>query len=163
MEAKRQRKSPSGRPPKFDEASTPITVTLPLRTLEALRRIDRDRARAIVKCVDAASGDAPPPKGIEIINAFGEFSLIVVPPCPSLRRLAGLRLVEIAPDRFLLVGVGDYTAGALELELMDLIEKLSPEEESERALLDELRLILSRHRRLENITGGKILLIDMSE
>ena len=160
MEAKRQRKSTTGRPPKFDEASTPVTVTLPLRTLEALRSIDRDRARAIVKCVDAASGGPPAPVGIEIINAFGPFSLIVVPPCPSLGKLAGLRLVEIAPDRFLLVTVGDYSTQDLELDLHDLMEKQPPEDEAERALLDELRHMLARHRRQESITGGKILLID---
>ena len=162
MDAKRQRKSPSGRPPKFGEASAPVTVTLPLRTLEALRRIDRDRAKAIVRCVDAASGDAPAPKDIEIINAFGAFSLIVVPACPSLRKLAGLRLVEIAPERFLLVTAEDYSTQALELDLLDLMEKQPPEDETERTLLDELRQVLSRHRRRESISGGKILLIDTS-
>ena len=47
-------KSAGGRPPKFDEPRRPVTVTLPKRTLSALAALDADRARAIVKLVDAA-------------------------------------------------------------------------------------------------------------
>src|SRR5690606_34115626 len=44
-------RAPVGRPPKFREPSGPVTVTLPNRTLAQLRRIDADRAKAIVKAV----------------------------------------------------------------------------------------------------------------
>lgn len=160
MGKKEQRKSPAGRPPKFAEASCPVTVTLPLRTLDALQRIDKDRAKAIVSCVNAVvEGENAAPKGVEIVTAFEGFSLIIVPPCPCLDRLERLRLVEIAPDRFLLVVAEGYSVQMLELDLLDLMEDLAPEAETERRLLTELKLVLSRHRRQESIKSGQILLL----
>jgi len=44
-----------GRPRKFQEASRPVTVTLPQRTLELLSTFDEDRGRAIVKVTDAVA------------------------------------------------------------------------------------------------------------
>ena len=162
MQEKQQKKSPAGRPPKFAEDSAPVTVTLPLRTLEALRRVNRDRAKAIVACADVVAGrDGAAPKGVEIVKTFEEFGLILVPDCPSLRKMARLRLVEIAPDRFLLVTVGDYSAQDLELDLLDIMERLAPEDEAERPLLEELRQVLSRHRRRDSIASGQILLIGL--
>ena len=161
MNVNQQRKSPAGRPPKFAEASAPVTVTLPLRTLDALRFIDRDRARAIVKCVDAVDGAGGTAAGrVELVKTFEGFGLIIVPPCPSLSGLERLRLVEIAPERFLLVALGDYSAQALELELVDLMEKL-PQDAEDLAHLGELRRVLSRHRRQESIASGRLLLIGL--
>ena len=109
------KKSSPGRPPKFEEASSPVTVTLPLRTLEILARVDRDRAKAIVKCADAmadaALGDK---KRVEIIRVCEGSGLIVIGPCPSLRRIPGLRLVEIAPLRFLLAIIEGCSPHALD-------------------------------------------------
>ena len=58
-----------GRQPKFDEPQRPVTVTLPKRTLSALAALDADRARAIVKVVDAAlSGNRSGAKLVEVIE-----------------------------------------------------------------------------------------------
>ena len=157
-----QRKSSAGRPPKFSEASCPVTITLPIRTLEALQAVDADRARAIVMCVDTVAGSGEKPANrVEVIEAFEGFGMIIMPPCPSLRKLECLRLVEIAPERFLLVALGDYSAQTLELDIQDLLENLAPESEDEGPVLAELKQVLSRNRRQENITSGRLLLIGL--
>lgn len=157
------RKKPSaGRPPKFAEASSPVTVTLPHRTLQALERIDTDRAKAIVKCVDAvASGTQGERKRVEVIEVSEGCGLILIGPCPSLGRIPGLRLVEIAPLRFLLSITDGCTPHALELAIMDLIERLPPEAGQDRNLLVELRQQLSLHRRREGVSTGEILFIEV--
>lgn len=162
MVAKKSRKAPVGRPAKFAEASLPVTVTLPLRTLASLQRIDQDRAKAIVKCTEAVTGAGLADKWhVEIIKVLDDCGLIVIGPCASLHKLPDLRLIEIAPLRFLLVILDNYSPHALELDIMDLIEGLAPEEEEERALLEELRLELSRHRRQDSMTSASILLVDI--
>lgn len=139
-----------------------MTVTLPLRTLDALQRVDRDRAKAIVKCTDAiVDMDSAGRKAVEIIKVFDGQGLIVIGPCPSLHKIPGLRLVEIAPLRFLLAIMAGYSPHALELDIMDLIEELAPEESEERALLSELRQELSRHRRQESMASATILFVDV--
>ena len=47
MKQQTLQKQSAGRPPKFDEASAPVTVTLPLRTLEALRPLGWEPSRFI--------------------------------------------------------------------------------------------------------------------
>ena len=159
MDTKQKRPS-AGRPPKFEEASSPITVTLPLRTLQALERVDRDRAKAMVKCVDALVATAlDEQRRVEVIKVCEGYGLIVIGPCPSLANVPGLRLVEIAPLRFLLVITENCSPHALELAIMDLIERLPPEESEERALLIELRQQLSLHRRREGVSTGEILFV----
>ncbi len=162
MSTKKIRKKSAGRPPKFEEASAPVTVTLPLRTLTSLQRIDQDRAKAIVKCADAVvAATLADRKRVEIIKVFEGSGLIVIGPCPSLHQLPSLRLVEIAPLRFLLVIMKGYSPHALELDIMDIIDRLAPEESEERALLSELRLELSFHRRQESMVSGELLFVDI--
>ena len=53
-DAEPDKKNGGGRPPKFDEPSRPITLTLPESTLEGLRQIDADRGQAVVKLTRGA-------------------------------------------------------------------------------------------------------------
>ena len=157
-----KKKPSAGRPPKFEEVSGPITVTLPHRTLKALEQIDRDRAKAMVKCVDAmTAATLGEHKRVEVIKVCQGYGLIVIGPCPSLANVPGLRLVEIAPLRFLLVITEGCSPYALELAIMDLIERLPPEESEERVLLTELRQQLSLHRRQDGMTTGEILFLNV--
>ena len=84
-------KNKGGRPSKFDEPSRPITVTLPDRILERLADIDGDRAKAIVKAVEAAldtPGGETRPVG-EMPVGSGE-SLLTVADNRFLRRIPWL-------------------------------------------------------------------------
>lgn len=64
------RKHAGGRPPKFPEPCSVITLTLPERTLAQLAMIDNDRARAIAHAAERVVGDqvAVPPPPVEVIR-----------------------------------------------------------------------------------------------
>ncbi len=150
----------SGRPPKFEEARRPITVTLPERTLQQLSHIHADRARAIVKATTAALGfksDTRPL--VDVVEAYPGQALIIVGPSQRLREIDFLRLVEIAPARFLLVFSVGTSIDSLELIVGDILEHLAPEDAYERELLSELHKIIRHRRREKLITKAEILLI----
>ena len=135
----KEKRRSSGRPPKFEEARRPITVTLPERTLQQLGLIHADRARAIVKATTAALGlKAGKRPLIDVVEAYPGQALIIVGPSQRLREIDFLKLVEIAPSRFLLVLSIGTAIDSLEVAVGDLIEHLAPEDVYERELLTEL-------------------------
>jgi hypothetical protein len=156
-----KRKVGGGRPPKFNEESTPITVTLPRRILHNLKTIDRDRAKAIVKCVDhmvqATEGSERKVKVIDVEKGTG---LIVVGPSQSLQSIPWLKLIEITASRFLLAVPSGTAIETLEIAIMDQIDNLSEDMAHEKILLTELRNTITHHRRKDGFTKGEILYID---
>lgn len=155
-----QKKTGGGRPPKFNEKSSPITVTLPHRTIQQLEKVNKDRAKAIVQCVDHTIGPAwKEKKQIEVIPISDDTGLIIIGPNESLKQIPWLKLVEIAPCRFLLSTPSGTNIESLEVALMDLIERLPPDKHSEITMLNELRQLLSQYRRQESVTKGEILFI----
>jgi hypothetical protein len=157
-----EKRRSSGRPPKFEEARRPVTVTLPERTLNQLGLIHADRAQAIVKAATAAfefkSGKRPL---VEIVEAYPGQALIIVGPSRTLKKIDFLRLVEIVPLRFLLVLSSGTAVDTLELAVGDLLEHLAPEDAYERELLSELNKVLRHRRREKGITKAEILLISI--
>jgi hypothetical protein len=150
----------SGRPPKFEEASRPITVTLPERTLKQLEMIHADRARAIVKVAAAALGFKTSKRPfVEVVEAYPEQSLIIVGPSKRLKEIDFLRLVEVSPSRFLLVIPSGTSIESLELAVGDLLEQTPPGDVYEHGLLTELNRIMRQRRRQQDVTKAEILLI----
>jgi len=149
-----------GRPPKFKEDRRPITVTLPERTLQQLSAINSDRARAIVKATAMATGfkssDRPL---VDIVEAYPGQAVIVVGPSKRLHEIEKLRLVEIAPARYLLVIPTGMAIESLEVAIGDLLDRLKPDEAYEFELLTKLYHIMRRYRRQEDVTKAEILLI----
>jgi hypothetical protein len=157
------KKTNSGRPPKFNEESSPITVTLPRRILKKLERVDLDRAKAIVKCVENVTDLAGLPKErVYIARVTDDTGLIVVPSSKSLRSIPWLQLIEITPDRYLLAVPTGTSIESLEIAIMDLIERLPDDEIAEKTLLTDLRHRISYHRRGEEFTKGEILFVKTS-
>lgn len=153
---------PAGRPPKFTEPSVPITITLPNRILEQLEKVDSDRGKAIVKCVEGiAATSLSEKKRVEIVKISDNSGLIVIGPCRCLESIPWLQLIEIAPARFLLSIPHSTDAASLEVAIMDLIENPPTDNEYEIGLLKELRQCISHHRRQEGVTKGQILLINL--
>jgi len=149
-----------GRPPKFNEESGPITVTLPRRIVEKLESIDMDRAKAIVKCVDHVIDYAwPDKKRVEVVEIIKGTGLIVVGPSQSLKNIPWLRIIEIAPCRFLLAVPTGTAIESLEIAIIDLIEHLPEEQKAETTLLKDLRQKIGYHRRLEGVSKAEILFI----
>ena len=155
-----KRETRGGRPPKFDEDSSPITVTLPHRILRNLRDIDRDRAKAIVKCVDYLIQANPEEKKVDVVKVTKDTALLIVPPSRNLQSISWLQLIQISPFRFLLVIPSGTAIEALEIALVDLIERLPEEEAAERSLLTDLRQKLCLNRRRDALSKGEILFVN---
>jgi hypothetical protein len=152
--------SSSGRPPKFNEESRPITVTLPQRILNKLESINSDRAKAIVSCVENASDQVGiQGKKVHIAQVSDDTGLIVVPFSKSLKSIPWLQLIEITSSRFLLAVPTGTSIESLEIAIMDLIERLPEDEIAERTLLMDLRQKISHHRRNAGFTKGEILFV----
>ncbi|MEI6168141.1 MAG: hypothetical protein WCS52_13215 [bacterium] len=155
-------KGAGGRPPKFQEIRRPITVTLPERILKALERVSPDRALALVKCVEEAIGTGHREKNpVELVEVLPGKALIVVNSNRSLSRIEWLRMVEIAPARYLLILPPGMPIERLEVEMRDVIEGLEPGNEGELILLDQLQKMLIQHRRQKNISKAELLLVDV--
>jgi hypothetical protein len=152
----------NGRPPKFKEPSRPITVTLPERTLQKLTTINIDRAQAIVKCVEIAAGNEPTrQKPVEVVEVASGKAIILVGPNNSLKKIRWLRLVEVAPARYLLTIPTGTPIESLEVAILDIIENLSDKEEKERPLLESLRQLISRLRRNETVSKSELLFVSI--
>jgi hypothetical protein len=155
------KRNAGGRPPKYFETRRPITVTLPERILQDLHSINPDRSRAIVKCVETvmAKGNRPP---VELIELTPGKALIVVGQCSSLQQIEWLRLVEIAPLRYLLVLPSGTAVEVLEVALQDLLRNMDPNS-SESLLLKELLGVISHQRRGRSITKAELLFVDIPD
>ena len=155
-----RRKIAGGRPPKFQEPSRPVTVTLPESTLEGLRQINPDRAQAIAK---ATAGTLSQRKGsrplVEIVDVAAKTGLLIIGPCEPLRRIPFLHLVEVAPSRFLLAVDPGNDFKNLEIAIHDVLEEISKDKTRERNLIQLLLANIKTMRKSERGSMAKILLI----
>ena len=149
-----------GRPPKFSEPRRPITVTLPERTLEQLAAIDKDRAKAIVKATEGmihhGKGTERP---VEVVEALAGTGIILVGPSRHLKRIPFLRLVEVAPGRFLLVIPTGTAPDSLEIALVDLLDSIPASEAHERKMITALQLLLRTFRLNRKVSKAEILFV----
>ena len=160
MKARKQKKSLGGRPRKFAEPSGPITITLPERTLRQLAAVDQDRAVAIVKATDAvACHGEKAGQQVKLVQVEPGTSVIVVGPSASLRKIPFLKLVEIAPTRYLLAVPTGTPTETLEIAVMDQIDSLADGEDYERTLLNELRNQIRVLRRAKRMSKHEIILV----
>lgn len=151
----------AGRPPKYDEERRPITVTLPERVLTKLQSVNADRSRAIVKCVEAVTGEGERLlKPLELVEVAPGKALIVVGPSQALKRIEWLRLVEIAPARSLLILPSGTPIEVLEVAIHDLLESLA-EDDDEKELLTRLRDVISFQRRGRTISKAELLFVEI--
>src|SRR5262249_29456524 len=159
-----QIKKPKGRPPKFTESRRPVTVTLPESTLDRLAAINPDRAQAIVKAVGTAvTVDAKNRKQVQLIEVTAGVGIILVGPSRHLKRIKWLRLVEIAPMRYLLTIPSGTAVDSLELALVDLLENVKSLDEWERSMLEQLRELMRTSRVGENLYKAELLFIDTKQ
>jgi hypothetical protein len=164
MATTRARKSSggkSGRPPKFRGASRPITVTLPEDTLARLASIDADRARAIVKATHAAlAGSDGERNPVELVEVAPDLSIVIVAASRVLRTISWLRLIEIAPLRYMLAIPQGTAVDSLELTVIELLEGAQGLDDREVLLLTQLRDLMRSSRRRGDLSKAEILLVD---
>jgi len=150
-----------GRPPKFRESRRPVTVTLPESTLARLAAINPDRARAIVKAVGVGvPPDAKHQKQVELVEVAPGVGIIVVGPSRYLKRIKWLRLVEIAPMRYLLTIPSGTAVDSLELAVVDLLGNVESLDEWERSILENLRDLMRTLRLGDKLYKAELLFID---
>lgn len=156
----RRERNLGGRPRKFKEASRPITITLPDRILNTLDALGPDRARAIVRSVDhlqpELKSDSPLVEVVEVAKGVG---IIVVGPSARLRKIPKLRLIEVAPARYLLTLLHGLSPADLEIALSDILDDDGAIEERERHLLTELHQRLRQLRRFSKMTRAEMLFV----
>lgn len=151
-----------GRPRKFSEPSSPVTVTLPDRTLQQLRRLDTDRGHAIVKAVDAAVGASVDGAfEAEVVEMAPGIGIIIVPPSLSLRAIPWLRTIEVAPTRHLLAIVPGTPIERIEVALLDLIDEARETNPEEVPMLLTLTDKIRQLRRGKKISQAEILFVDV--
>lgn len=154
-----KRKHPGGRPPKFNEAQDRVTLTLPKRTLNGLATIDMDRAKAIVKAVDALIGVNSVRKPVEIVEVLPGKAIILVGPNRCLKKIPFLNQIEVAPTRYLLTIPSGTSIDSMELALGDLLQSLPPEAADDRTMLEQLLQYMTHHRRHKTMTKSELLLV----
>lgn len=149
-----------GRPRKFAEPSTRITITLPKSTLKDLAAIHGDRAQAIVQATRAAMGGVPGrTKSVDVVEMIPGSGLIVVGPCAALSRIPWLNMIEIAPARYLLTVPSGTAVEVLEVAIRDAIEQLPASEQREKAMLETLKDLLVGVRRASTVTKAELLIV----
>lgn len=152
-----------GRPPKFSEPRRPVTMTLPVRILDRLAEIDSDRARAVVKITEAVERIGKKNfKPVELVEMAVGKSLIVVCPSEALKAISWLKLIEIAPARYLLTIPSGTSIEALEVALMDLLHNPGlHENERDNIVLHELLSLIGHQRRTRRLSKAEILIVDI--
>jgi len=95
-------------------------------------------------------------KKIEVVEVAPGLGIIIVGPSRLLQKVKGLRLVEVAPMRFLLTIPPGTPVDSFELAIMDLLEDARSSEDWEHSTLIQLRDLIRELRR-----GGKLLKAEM--
>ena len=150
-----------GRPPKFQEPRRPVTVTLPESTLAKLEAINPDRAQAIVQATDAAMlPKASGHKRVELVEVMPGLGVIIVGPSRYLQKIKWLRLVQLAPMRYLLVVPSGTAIDSLEVAIIDLLENLEQDEEWEKTTLEQLRDMMRNLRLGGKLSKAELMFID---
>jgi hypothetical protein len=157
-------KHQGGRPPKFNEASRPITVTLPERVLRNLAAVNPDRAKAITRLADSELGGAGSARNlVDLVEVAPGKAVILVAYSAYLATIPWLRLVEVAPARYLLSVVSGTSIERLEVAIGDLLESVPESDRDQRELLEALRQTIRTPRRNQRLVKEEILFVDLVE
>ena len=158
-----ENKNLGGRPRKYSEPSRPVTVTLPESTLQALHRVSPDRGLAIVKIAQSvASPDNRSYPPVSIVSIGDDMGLIIVGPSTTLREIPFVRLVEVAPLRYIIALERARGFSDLEIALNDALEDLTETEVQEIAIVRELLLHIKELRKAAQVSMAEIVLVSLN-
>lgn len=138
-----------GRPRKFAGPSKPVTLTLPTAAIEALKAVDGDLSRAIVRLAQPELQRQPHPPA-ELLT-FGSHAVIVVQKSRSLERRTGVSLVPLHDGRALISFEQGLTTASLELLIADALDDRTLEA-GDRAIFQAVADILKSARRATNVS-----------
>ena len=156
----RTEKHRGGRPAKFAEPSRPVTVTLPERVLQLLTTVDSDRAKAITKLADSmVDVNGKPLKPVTTVKIAKGKAIILVGYSERLVRLPFLRLIEVAPARYLISIRSGTAIESIEVAMHDILDDLPKEKTADREILEALLRIIRASRRTNTTMKEEILFI----
>jgi hypothetical protein len=139
-------------------------VTLPESALARLAALHPDRAQAIVKATDAAMPlDGKRRKWVELVEIMPGLSVIIVGPSRYLQKIKWLRLVEVAPTRFLLTIPSGTAVDSLEVAIVDLLEKRELHDKRELSILEQLRDLMRNLRLGNKVSKAELLFVDTKD
>lgn len=159
MSAKR---SPLGRKPKFQEPSSSITITLPDRILQQLHLIDTDRAKGIVKCVENTLTSHNTSR-VKVLKISDKEGILTVGPCTILNNIPHIKLIEIAPFRYIISKPAGTPIETIEIALIDMIEQTNGDQQEERDMLIKIRNYIKKHRENDSLQTREIMLLNVHE
>jgi hypothetical protein len=133
-----------GRPRKFSRPARAVTLTLPEATIAALRAIDRDLSRAVVRVVQPHEQE--PARSPAELAEYGGQAVIVVAPSRTLTERTGAELVPLTDGRALLAFNDTISVSQFELRLLDALADPSLDQ-SDRETFTALTNILGGTRR----------------
>lgn len=137
-------------------------MTLPDRVLRLLGAVDADRSRAIAKLTDMVLGEAGTNrKLVELVPVSRTKAVIIVAHSRYLGSVTWLRLVEVAPARYLLSLLPGTSIEKLEVTIGDLLDVVPESEPEERRLLDTLHKCLRAPRRDQTVTKEEIIFVEL--
>jgi hypothetical protein len=147
-----------GRPSKYGRKSRAVTVTLPEDVLIALRDVDFDLGRAIVRLAERRT--RPRRRAIRPaeLATYGSHAVIVVNPSNALKRLSGVELVPVGDGRALISLEQPNSIPRLELAVRDALERGDLRSE-ERETLEAIVDILQQARRSRGVTVAERTII----
>lgn len=156
------KRSALGRKPKFQEPSSSITITLPDRILQKISTIDADRAKGIVKCVENTLGEHTK-SNVNVLKISDKEGILTVGPCSLLNTIPHLKLIEIAPLHYMISKPVGTPIEMIEIALIDMIEKISPEQHEEKDMLITIRNYIKTHRENDSLQTREIILLNIAE
>lgn len=159
MSAKR---SNLGRKPKFQEPSSSITITLPDRILQQLNRVDTDRAKGIVKCVENTLSTNLE-NTVKVLKISDKEGILTVGPCNILSDIPHIKLIEISPLHYIISKPSGTPVEMIEIALIDLIEKVSDDQREEKEMLMNIRNHLKSHRKNDSLQTMEIILLNVEK
>ena len=144
-----------GRPPKFGRPARLVALTLPEDTIQGLKAIDGDLAKAVVALVDKAHGrttvppsEAEPPVSLAHVN--DSRALIVIDPS-IFREIPGCAVIPLSEGRAFLALDPGRTLADLELAVADMLDDETLID-AEREALGALRNSLREWRRDDSLS-----------
>jgi hypothetical protein len=97
---------------------------------------------------------------IEVVEVGPGLGIIIVGPSQLLKKIEALRLVEVAPLRFLLTIPLGTSIDSIEVAVIDAVESITASEEDERSTLMQLRELIRNLRRRGELSKGEMLFVD---
>jgi len=138
-----------------------VTLTLPDSTIEQLSDIHEDRATAIVKAAQLLTDKQDDDVRVDLIEVAPGIAMITVPYCKYLQDSPEISLVQIVPNKFLIVISDGAPLSAIEISVADQLALVAEDETADRLILEQLLERLRAARRANRANLASVVLVDI--